>query len=993
MLQFICDLTVKSTVLLLIATAISMTLRKSSAAARHRLWGLTMISLLGMPLLPFLTPTIWSLTVPPDVAVIPSAVPAQSSMVYFPNDSTFAAPSFWVANAGGFLLDESTDSVNVKPVESAAVNLDREQSSSINWISIASCVPFVWAVGTLLVLLNLVVGTWRVVRFKNASIPVADSAWLCFADEVRQRLSLKKTVELREHPGDVVPMTLGVIRPVVVLPRLANNWPDRLKRTVLLHELAHVRRRDVAYQWLGRLACAVYWFHPLAWLGLRKLRQEREQACDDLVIHCGERATEYAEDLVMVAKNLKNLRGLACAVAMARHGNLEGRMRSLFDADVVRSHAPLGRIPGLTLLLLVGVIAVSVSAVRLAAQSEDKQVTGRNTDPANREEAPATIGDFIQFAAQSNDEAFYFADDFDEDRNYRDRKPGPLRHTVTVINDEGEPVVGAKVIPRGFGTSDGSGWGWIELWPTDFSTDEKGIAVILVPEERLAIVPAGEGDIKSVSFNVEHPGYAPASKSMVYISDRRPIALSRGVIVAPRAVDATTNQPITSDLFAFSSGYSATHWTNTEGGLRSAPIDTTDSETGKYFRVIHAPSDPPNSPVLFSDVIDATKIEVKDRIAAVDVPLFHGVRLAGKLSANVPRPLKKGGHVVASMSGGDMDRTKYRRQTVGWGDVAMIDEDGNFEFSYLPRESQVELIAVCDGWVSKAKSEDLAEYDRIHQTGFQDLNTGSAAASTPVFIDRENVAITLDMVQMGSCEFLVEDENGRPLDLATIHCMPNHHTRAGGSHFGYGGRSLDYLRNPQTQTRGEWTRGLSQYSRTTGSDGHAVISNLPAELQMFQVVYPGYQMPQDPRFGGGFRMGAADIKSGRTTKLTVRMIPETDAEASLLTGLFGEGGSVPILFFFVDSEGAPLPDVRVTPREQSLQNPNERQPWPSEWTHEVTTDIEGTAKLQVHIPANLSPDVGSKIGIWFDAECPGFVPLRDHEYSLTKHLTIRMQAN
>jgi beta-lactamase regulating signal transducer with metallopeptidase domain len=135
---------------------------------------------------------------------------------------------------------------------------------------------------------------------------------------------LKKTVELREHPGDVVPLTLGVIWAVVVLPRQARNWTDRLKRTVLLHELAHVRRRDVAYQWLGRLACALYWFHPLAWWGLRKLRQEREQACDDLVIHCGERATEYAEDLAVVAKRFQNQRGLACVVAMAgcRNPNL-----------------------------------------------------------------------------------------------------------------------------------------------------------------------------------------------------------------------------------------------------------------------------------------------------------------------------------------------------------------------------------------------------------------------------------------------------------------------------------------------------------------------------------------------------------------------------------------------------------------------------------------------------------------------------------------------
>ena len=87
MFQLICDLTIKATILLLAATTINLTLRKSSAAARHRLWGLTMIGLLGMPLLPLLTPAIWSLTVPPDVAAfIPSVVPAQRSTFFAPYD-------------------------------------------------------------------------------------------------------------------------------------------------------------------------------------------------------------------------------------------------------------------------------------------------------------------------------------------------------------------------------------------------------------------------------------------------------------------------------------------------------------------------------------------------------------------------------------------------------------------------------------------------------------------------------------------------------------------------------------------------------------------------------------------------------------------------------------------------------------------------------------------------------------------------------------------
>jgi beta-lactamase regulating signal transducer with metallopeptidase domain len=892
-----------------------------------------MIGLLAIPLLVLLTPAIWTLTVSPNIAAfVPSVLSSPRQVNIESHDPNPPAPASAATTSGGIPLGMTEDPVSADSLHSEAVDFQPRQDRSSHRDLIARIIPVIWVAGALLVLLNLAVDTWRVARFRLVAGLIGDSTWRCLADELRKRLGLMKSVELREHPGNVVPLTLGVIRPAIILPRQARDWPERLKRTVLLHELAHVRRRDVAYQWSGRLACALYWFHPLAWWAFQRLRQEREQACDDLVIHCGERTTEYAEDLVVVAKRFQDQRGLVCAVAMARHGNLEARMRSLFDADVIRSHAPLGRRSSVALLLLIVSIAGSVSAVQLAAQSGDESKAG-STGRAAESQSFSIVGADEPFA----DEHEYDKDDFPPRR-----APGPLRQTVTVHDQTGNPVAGARVIPYGFGMESGASMGWFDEWPKEFTTNEQGVAEILVSASKRSYLPASFGNIRTVSFKIENPGYACVSKSMVSEFDQEPITLKRGIVIVPRAINAATGQSITSDLYAISSGYPAPEWTFRNGELRSVPIDITDSETGKYFRVIYAPAEPQDAPVLFSDVLDATTIEVNDQITRIDVPLYPGVRLSGQLSPNVPRPLKKAGHIVASIMAGDnVDQTTYPRQHVNWGDVAMIDADGNFEFSALPRDSHAELVAVCDGWLSKAKIEDLADYDQLHQTGFQRLNENPGAASTPVFIERDDVAVTLNMIQLGQCEILVEDENGKPLELAQIHFNPNHQTCGFGTYLGSGSRSLDRLRDPKSKVLYPETKLLSkwrtQYLRCTASDGRAVIANLPSGLDSFQVIYPGYTMPGDPRYNFGVPMGVVDIKSGETSKITIRMTPDANYDDSVRALLSGGDGAALLMPSFVDPEGTPLNGVRVKFCGQSLQQPGERQPWPPEWSTELNS--------------------------------------------------------
>ena len=97
-------------------------------------------------------------------------------------------------------------------------------------------------------------------------------------------------------------MTWGLLRPVIVLPAEAGGWPASERRHALLHERSHVDRGDWAIQLMTRLVCAVYWFHPLVWLAARRLFLEAERACDDRVLLAGARSTDYAKQLLQLAR-------------------------------------------------------------------------------------------------------------------------------------------------------------------------------------------------------------------------------------------------------------------------------------------------------------------------------------------------------------------------------------------------------------------------------------------------------------------------------------------------------------------------------------------------------------------------------------------------------------------------------------------------------------------------------------------------------------------
>ena len=126
---------------------------------------------------------------------------------------------------------------------------------------------------------------------------------------------------------------------MILLPRRALDWSVERRTAVLLHELGHIRRWDGVFMTLSRLACALYWFHPLAWWLERAARQDAERACDQLVVEAGIAPERYARHLLEI---LRDARRPAPGVAPSMAGNSPLARRI---ANLVDSSRPTGRMP------------------------------------------------------------------------------------------------------------------------------------------------------------------------------------------------------------------------------------------------------------------------------------------------------------------------------------------------------------------------------------------------------------------------------------------------------------------------------------------------------------------------------------------------------------------------------------------------------------------------------------------------------------------------
>lgn len=270
---------VAATLILVVALLVSWCLRRSAASLRHRVWALAILSLLVYPLVQPLLPKLSLGLQMASPEYLSDAGPTATN----PPESSSFARTVLPGQDRNFVEERATGTNPLTvPLPASKPRVGEEggirlsvaealtRASTFHWPSIIAAL---WAIGTVIglgFLVNVHLAAYRLVR--TATKP-SDPSWSETAGVLAAQLGVRRRVAVRVSDRIAVPVTAGWLRPVILLPTECDRWAGSRRRMVLIHEMSHVARGDVLWQIAAKLACVVYWPHPLVWLAARRMRR------------------------------------------------------------------------------------------------------------------------------------------------------------------------------------------------------------------------------------------------------------------------------------------------------------------------------------------------------------------------------------------------------------------------------------------------------------------------------------------------------------------------------------------------------------------------------------------------------------------------------------------------------------------------------------------------------------------------------------------------
>ncbi|WP_238654447.1 M56 family metallopeptidase [Paenibacillus piscarius] len=381
---WIAEQTLAASMVILAVLFIQYTLRRFlSARVRYLLW-LLVIARLLLPAVPDSPLSMFHilgsggpfLTSVMDKAPDPGGS-AGEDQVHLPGEG---AKTTYPANNTAADIEGQTDTLRVGN-EQAAVN--RSSAQAVNyplWMKIGTVV---WLLGAVFMLLNGLLYIRRMRRERRRLRRVNAPEVLQVVLATRRQFGIRKAIPVHTGGSANNPYISGLMRPWIFVPEQALRELEASRlRHILAHELAHYKRRDMLWNLLGSIAATLHWFNPLMWLAIRRMKIDREVACDAYVLEVlgEEEAIEYGLTLVEFLKRLSRVR--------ERRGHLyfsnpHQRQQMRRRISMIQTFRKGSYRVSATAVVLVALFSM-VTLTGASGEAADSAATGTKANPAGK---------------------------------------------------------------------------------------------------------------------------------------------------------------------------------------------------------------------------------------------------------------------------------------------------------------------------------------------------------------------------------------------------------------------------------------------------------------------------------------------------------------------------------------------------------------------------------------------------------------------------------
>ena len=243
--------------------------------------------------------TIWFILI---LRLLLPFTPSSSLSVY--NYVPINVPTY-VSSDESMMMNVPASSPNIDE-SSNANSIEKTEHTTITYFALAKkALPFIWISGVFIIGVAIFINNRLFLKRIRKCPKIKDQHILSILNDCKNLMNVSKDICLVETNIIKTPCVLDFIKPIIIIPTKSLEECNLIHlKYILLHELAHVKRKDIFINYIVSFLCIIYWFNPLIWYGFHKMREDREICCDSLTLSAlsEEEVTNYGLTIIKLAE-------------------------------------------------------------------------------------------------------------------------------------------------------------------------------------------------------------------------------------------------------------------------------------------------------------------------------------------------------------------------------------------------------------------------------------------------------------------------------------------------------------------------------------------------------------------------------------------------------------------------------------------------------------------------------------------------------------------